>query len=93
MGTTTDHFSQFGPNSGYVRDLFNLYQTDPSLVGDSWARYFSTIETSSPVANGCNGSPASEPLALGTSLATIPEYADGRYKEGTEHDGELEQRI
>ena len=33
-------FSELGPNAGYAEELFKLYQIDPGLVGESWARYF-----------------------------------------------------
>ncbi len=36
-------FEQFGPNSGYVQELFQLFQTDPTLVPDDWRRYFASV--------------------------------------------------
>lgn len=34
-------FSNFGPNSGYIQDMYELYLKDPKLVGPSWENYFS----------------------------------------------------
>lgn len=39
--------SDLGPNSGYIKDLYELYQQDPSLVGDSWQRFFAGLENGS----------------------------------------------
>ncbi|RMG40141.1 MAG: 2-oxoglutarate dehydrogenase E1 component [Candidatus Dadabacteria bacterium] len=33
-------FERFGPNSGLIEELYKLYQTDPRLVGSSWADFF-----------------------------------------------------
>lgn len=33
--------NDWGPNAGYVEELYRLFVTDPSLVGESWAVYFS----------------------------------------------------
>ena len=95
MSTQVDFFSSFGPNSGYVRDLFNLYLNDPGLVGESWAQYFNTIVPVVSVENGTNGTlqPVAPVVATARVAAAIPEYTDGRYATGTEHGGELEQRI
>lgn len=42
------HSAAFGPNSGYVEELYNLYLIDPSLVGESWANYFNSNGFASP---------------------------------------------
>lgn len=34
-------FSNFGPNSGYIQEMYELYLKDPKLVGPSWTNYFS----------------------------------------------------
>ncbi len=36
-------FAEFGQNQGYVEELYKLFLADPSLVGDSWAHYFSNM--------------------------------------------------
>ena len=43
MATYHIDFSQFGPNSGYIEDLFKLYLSDPSLVGGNWAVFFERL--------------------------------------------------
>jgi len=62
----TEIFSQFGPNSGYVQQLYELYKTDPALVGESWANFFNGLDSGQPSAsisradysNGANGQAA-----------------------------------
>ncbi len=34
-------FAEFGPNAGLVEELYQLYLSDPSLVGGNWADFFS----------------------------------------------------
>ena len=38
------NFSNFGPNSGYIQDMYELYLKDPKLVGPSWVNYFSQFK-------------------------------------------------
>lgn len=38
--TTPWIVSQFGPNSGYIEELYNLFKFDPALVGETWRKYF-----------------------------------------------------
>jgi len=33
-------FSQFGANSGYIREMYSRYLQDPALVDEAWARFF-----------------------------------------------------
>jgi 2-oxoglutarate dehydrogenase E1 component len=40
-------FSDFGPNSGYVQELYELYSSDPTLVSSNWAKYFEDLENGS----------------------------------------------
>lgn len=58
MASFAELFSQFGPNSGYVEELYQLYLSDPSLVGDSWAAYFASLNGNAggtPVVAKTNG--------------------------------------
>ena len=55
--SSEQRFSEFGPNSGYIEELYQLFLVDPSLVGDSWAKYFSQVvgsiaAVSTPATNG-----------------------------------------
>ena len=38
-------FGQFGQNAGYVEELYRLFLADPSLVGETWAAYFSQVSS------------------------------------------------
>ena len=51
----TVDFEQFGPNAGFIKELYEHYLTDPSLVGDEWIQFFKNL---SPSTNGThvNGS-------------------------------------
>ena len=33
-------FSEFGPNSGFIEELYRLYKTDPTLVEANWRAFF-----------------------------------------------------
>ncbi|MFV0389090.1 MAG: 2-oxoglutarate dehydrogenase E1 subunit family protein, partial [Pyrinomonadaceae bacterium] len=33
----------FGANSSYVESLYERYQSDPSLVDDSWRNFFNEL--------------------------------------------------
>lgn len=43
-------FEQFGPNAGFVRELYALFLQDPSAVGDGWAEFFSNLGNGSEAA-------------------------------------------
>lgn len=72
------HSAAFGPNSGYVEELYNLYLIDPSLVGESWANYFSSngfassvgMKSAQPTTNGQQSAARVEapPAVQGASL-------------------------
>jgi len=47
-----DSLLSFGPNAGYLAELYQLYLSDPSLVEPSWREFFASLESS-------NGAPAS----------------------------------
>jgi 2-oxoglutarate dehydrogenase E1 component len=54
-----DLVSLFGPNTGYLAELYQLYKNDPSLVDPAWAEFFQQAgfngagpEASSHVGNG-----------------------------------------
>lgn len=34
---------QFGPNAGFIAELYSLYRVDPTLVGKEWALYFAQL--------------------------------------------------
>lgn len=40
MTSYSGDFSEFGPNTGYIEELFQLYTKDRALVGEDWCRYF-----------------------------------------------------
>jgi 2-oxoglutarate dehydrogenase E1 component len=56
MSTNTELFEEYGPNSGYIRDLYQLYLTDPNLVGSDWINFFSNHpnlgNNITPITNG-----------------------------------------
>ena len=60
MGSLDDLLSVSGSNSGFVQELYELYEKDPSLVGTQWAELFSTINSNGhsnghALAYGSNG--------------------------------------
>lgn len=60
-------FSRFGQNAGYIEELFNLYQSDPTLVDPNWARYFASL--TGATYSGGNGSVVNGHSVNGASLA------------------------
>ena len=64
---STLDFSALGPNSGFVKDQYELYAADPSLVSESWRRFFSSLNGSAQPSvrvelplNGAAPSPGSD---------------------------------
>ena len=41
-------FSEFGPNSGYISELYDLYSTNSSLVSAPWAQFFRSFKDQIP---------------------------------------------
>jgi len=44
MSQSVDFSAQFGQNSGFVSELFELYKKDAGLVSETWANYFRSFE-------------------------------------------------
>lgn len=74
--------SELGPNSGYVEELYALFLTDPSLVGEEWVRYFASLRSEGvssvrPVPNGRregNGSASVYGRGVATSESRVASY-------------------
>jgi 2-oxoglutarate dehydrogenase E1 component len=49
-----DSLLSFGPNAGYLAELYQLYLSDPSLVDPTWAEFFKGLDGSNaaPAVNG-----------------------------------------
>ncbi len=89
----TDYIrSQFGPNSGYIEELYAQYQQNPGLVGDTWAEFFSRLpETGGHTnGNGHHAEPAQLPISQSSSADT--GYSNGYYN-NTTHDSAIQERI
>jgi 2-oxoglutarate dehydrogenase E1 component len=63
----------FGPNAGYVIELYDQYKTDPASVDPEWQTYFANFDATLPVSNGhsTNGhtSAATRPAPAAASMA------------------------
>jgi 2-oxoglutarate dehydrogenase E1 component len=80
-------FEQFGPNAGFVRELYALFLQDPSAVGSGWGEFFSNLGSGSEellaraVTSGLASSPsngtASAVSANGELAAKVAELASG----------------
>ncbi len=44
--------NEFGPNQGYINELFTLYQIDPELVSADWRQYFSRYQVNTTEVQG-----------------------------------------
>lgn len=47
-----DALLEFGPNAGYLTELYQLYLEDPSMVEPEWVDFFRALESSSGPGNG-----------------------------------------
>ena len=48
----TDLENYYGPNAGYVLDLYDRYQLDPNSVDEDTRKFFKTWTPSLPSSNG-----------------------------------------
>lgn len=79
-----DTFLPFGPNAGYLAELYQLYLMDPSLVEPAWAEFFSRVDSSAALGNGytnghgTNGHATHAPVgaATGSSEAIAQRLVD-----------------
>lgn len=64
----------FGPNAGYLTELYQLYKNDPSLVDAEWAVFFASLEKGNGsgefVGNGSNGTTEYPHHSNGTTHST-----------------------
>lgn len=54
----------YGPNAGYVLELYDQYLEDPASVGAKWQRYFEEFQPELPTSNGH--------AAVATAAAVVP---------------------
>ena len=74
----TKLFSDFGSNSGYVQELYDLYCSDTTLVSPTWAKYFEEVQKNSKQNGGAfitNGAPAEKLNPISTDLNLNPAQA------------------
>lgn len=65
MSTVQELFTQFGPNSAFIQELYDHYLTDPSLVGEPWITFFKDL-----VPQGDGATPSA-----GVSLEVVKKQA------------------
>ncbi len=53
----------FGPNAGYVLELYDQYLDDPDSVGPKWRQYFAEFQPELPASNG-HAAVATAPVAV-----------------------------
>jgi 2-oxoglutarate dehydrogenase E1 component len=70
MRSLAEQFAQFGQNSGYVEELYQLFLSDPGLVGESWSAYFSSLS------GGPNGASQLIAKTNGSHAAAAPAAGD-----------------
>lgn len=80
----SDIFSSFGPNQGFVKDLYQNYLQDRSLVSENWALYFDSLSTPQtsvataihiPYVNG-HVTPRTLDLGVATTQMKVTEMID-----------------
>ncbi|MGZ6910938.1 MAG: multifunctional oxoglutarate decarboxylase/oxoglutarate dehydrogenase thiamine pyrophosphate-binding subunit/dihydrolipoyllysine-residue succinyltransferase subunit [Acidimicrobiia bacterium] len=67
----TDTFSDLGPNSGLVDEMYRQYVADPSSVSPSWQEFFSDYVPSGTATRPANGEAAPAPATPSTPSVTI----------------------
>lgn len=73
--------SQYGPNSGYMKELYEQFVLDPALVPESWRKFFSSlqgIEYKAPNGDGAaraNGAAGAVAATNGTHRAAASASA------------------
>jgi 2-oxoglutarate dehydrogenase E1 component len=60
-------YSSFGPNAGYLAELYELFRTDPTLVQPEWADFFRSSEASGGLNGGRNGATISNGAMKGAT--------------------------
>lgn len=65
LNETQELFSQFGPNSGFIQELYEHYLTDPTLVGEPWISFFRDLESAH----------TTEPATGGVTLEVVKKQA------------------
>ena len=63
---TSERFSIFGPNAGYLEELYALYKTDPQVVDPAWRSFFERTSSN----GGTNGSSNGDSVTVAHSRAS-----------------------
>jgi 2-oxoglutarate dehydrogenase E1 component len=77
-----DILSLFGPNTGYLAELYQLYKNDPSLVDPAWAEFFRQA--------GFNGSGPEVAAQAGNGTAVVQSESGTRVAPQTPSMAEVE---
>jgi 2-oxoglutarate dehydrogenase E1 component len=73
-----DTVSLFGPNAGYLAELYQLYKEDPTLVDPAWAEFFRQAGFNGAAAqtnghtNGSAAAATTAPVAVATKISADP---------------------
>ncbi len=89
-----DTLLDFGPNAGYLTELYQLYLSDPSMVEPEWAEFFKGLEGTNGNGNGSgNGHVAvSMPVAAAPSESPANGVAE-RLADGFRRFGHLAAKV
>lgn len=72
-----NYLAAFGPNAGFITELYQLFREDPSLVSPEWASFFAANQQY--ISNGCHPAPQT-PQDASDSKATTSDRSFGAYK-------------
>lgn len=61
---STPDFSALGPNSGFIKDQYELFLDDPTLVSEPWRMFFSSI-------NGSYRQPSNQSVSLNGAFGEV----------------------
>jgi 2-oxoglutarate dehydrogenase E1 component len=87
----------FGANASYVEGLYDRYQSDPTLVDDSWREYFDGMATGknsqASVSTSNEAKPAGQESAKQTVQTNVPESAPTDSKAATPAKSQPETKV
>jgi 2-oxoglutarate dehydrogenase E1 component len=69
MTSSIDLSAHFGPDSGYIEELFELYCSNPEQVGATWQDFFAELIAELGATNGVSDAARSKPYVNGSGGA------------------------
>lgn len=88
-----DILLDFGPNAGYLTELYQLYLVDPSMVEQEWAEFFSGLQGKNGNGNGNGSAAAAAPLLVATTAPSSATALAEKLVDGFRRFGHLGAKV